>query len=245
MSDSQSINTSLLEVLVSSKNECVLICNLSDHTFHFIFDAWWGSINVGSKRPLEWSKSRRALLWNFYLHCGIEDTGSPGIICIVCHQVHRHPSEHGTSSMGKHLMAKVHITKLNEFTESEVSQLTRTTIDETAWAILQRQGSCGITIVSSQKKLIFNSEILFILTRLISRPLWTGSKGLSNCRISPRFPESLPHVRMCFGSHSMECYIKPRAATVIWGIMRQASAAIRQQPYQHLQDRILTDSWSN
>ena len=59
--------------------------------------------------------------------------------------------------MGKHLLAKAHIAKLNQSIESEVSELTSTTVDETAIAIFKRQGSGGITIVSSQKKLIFDS----------------------------------------------------------------------------------------
>ena len=53
--------------------------------------------------------------------------------------------------MGKYLLAKAHIAKLNELTESEVSELTSTTIDEEALAILKRQDSRGITIVRLQK----------------------------------------------------------------------------------------------
>jgi len=53
--------------------------------------------------------------------------------------------------MGKLLLAKADIAKLNELTDSEVSELTSTTIDQTALAILKRQDSHGITIVSSQK----------------------------------------------------------------------------------------------
>jgi hypothetical protein len=158
MSDTQSLNTSLLEVMISSKNERVFIRDLSDLTLQIIFDAWWASMNVGSKRPIAWKNSRHAPSWRFYLHCGIEETGSPGIICIVCHQVLRHPSEHGTSSMGKHLLAKAHIAKLNELTESEVTELTSTTVDETPLAILKRQGSRGITIVSLQRKTIFDIQ---------------------------------------------------------------------------------------
>jgi len=135
--------------MISSKDECVFIRDLSDLTLQFIFDAWWASMNVDSKRPIAWNKSRHAPSWRFYLHCGIEETGSPGIICIVCHQVLRHPSEQGTSSMGKHLLAKAHSAKLNELTESEVTELTSSTVDGTALAILKRQGSRGITIVSS------------------------------------------------------------------------------------------------
>jgi hypothetical protein len=37
--------------------------------------------------------------------------------------------------MGKHLLAKAHIRKLNELTQSEVSELTKSTVDETALAI--------------------------------------------------------------------------------------------------------------
>jgi len=54
--------------------------------------------------------------------------------------------------MGKHSLAKAHIAKLNELTESEVTELTSSTVGETALAILKRQGCRGITIVSSQRK---------------------------------------------------------------------------------------------
>jgi len=159
MSDTQSLNTSLLEVMISSKNERVFIHDLSDLTMQIIFNAWWASMNVGSKWPIAWKNSRHAPSWRFYLHCGIEETGSPGIICILCHQVLHHPSEHGTSSMGKHLLAKTHIAKLNELTEWEVTELTSSTVDETALAILKRQRSCGITIVSVPRKMIFDIQL--------------------------------------------------------------------------------------
>jgi len=159
MSDTQSLNTSLLEVMISSKNEHVFIHDLSDLTLQIIFDAWCASMNVGSKRPIAWKNSRHAPSSRFYLHCGIEETSSPGIICIVCHQVVRHPLEHATSSMGKHLLAKAHIAKLNELTESEVTELTSSTVDETALAILKRQRSRGITIVSLQRKIIFDIQL--------------------------------------------------------------------------------------
>jgi len=151
MSDTQSLNTSLLEVMIFSKNERVFIRDLSDLTLQIIFDAWWASMHEGSKWPIAWKNSRHTPSWRFYLHCGIEETGSPGIIFIVCHQVLRHPSEHGTSSMGKHLLAKAHIAKLNELTASKVTELPSSTVDETALAILKRQGSRGITIVRWQR----------------------------------------------------------------------------------------------
>jgi len=59
--------------------------------------------------------------------------------------------------MGKHLLAKAHIAKLTKLTKWEDSELTRTTVDDTALAILKRQGNWGITIVRLRKKLIFDS----------------------------------------------------------------------------------------
>jgi len=141
MWDSQSLNTSLLKVMISSKNERVFIRDMSDLTVQIIFDESWAPMNVGSKWPIAWNNSRHAPSWRCYLQCGIEENGSPGIICIVCHQVLRHPSEHGTSSMRKHLLAKAHIAKLNELTESGVTELTCLTVDQTALVILERQGS--------------------------------------------------------------------------------------------------------
>jgi hypothetical protein len=60
--------------------------------------------------------------------------------------------------MWKHLLAKAHIPKLNELTESEVTELTSSTVDETVLAILKRHGSRGITIVSLQRKIIFDIQ---------------------------------------------------------------------------------------
>ena len=116
-------------------------------------------MNVDSKSPIAWNNSTHAPSWRFYLHCRIEETGSPGTICIIFHQVLRHSSEHGISSMGKHSLAKAHIAKLNELTESEVTKLTSSTVDETALAILKRQGSRGITIVSPQSEFIFDIQV--------------------------------------------------------------------------------------
>jgi hypothetical protein len=144
--------------MICSKYEHFCTRDLSDLTLQIIFNGWWTSTNESSKRPIAWNNSRHVPSWPFYLHCGIEETGSPGIICIICYQVLRHRSEHGTSSMRKHLLAKAHITKLNEFTESEVTELTSSRVDETSLAILKRQGSPGITIVSLQRKIILDIQ---------------------------------------------------------------------------------------
>ena len=124
MSHSKHLNTSLLEVMISSKEKPGYILDLSDLSLHIIFDAWWASMNVGSMQPISWNISRHAPSWRFYLHCGIQKTGSPGIKCIVCHQVLCHPSEHGTSSMGTQLLAEAHNAKLNKLHELEVTEFT-------------------------------------------------------------------------------------------------------------------------
>jgi len=145
--------------MISSKNECVVIRDVSNLTLQIVFNALWAAMNVDSTRPIAWNNSRHAPWWRFYLHCGIEETSSPGIICIICHRVLRHPSEHGTSSMGKHLLTKPHIAKLNKLTVSEVTKLTGSTVDEIVLAILKRQGSRWITIVCSQRKFIFDIQV--------------------------------------------------------------------------------------
>jgi len=61
--------------------------------------------------------------------------------------------------MGKHLLTKAHNTKLNELTESEVTELTSSTVDESGLAILKRQGSRGIKIVSVPRKMILDIEL--------------------------------------------------------------------------------------
>jgi hypothetical protein len=56
--------------------------------------------------------------------------------------------------MGKHFLPTLHSAKLNELTESEVSELTSTTVYGTALAMLKRLGSHIITIGRLQKKFI-------------------------------------------------------------------------------------------
>jgi len=160
MQDSKSLNTSLLEVMISSINNRICFRHLSDLTLQIIFDAWWASLNVDSKLPVAWINCRHAPSWRCFLHCGLEETGSPGIISIVSHQVRRHSSEHGTSSMWKHFLAKAHIAKLNKLTKSDVTELTRSTVDETALALLKRQGSQRITLASSQSQIIYDIQVI-------------------------------------------------------------------------------------
>jgi hypothetical protein len=73
--------------------------------------------------------------------------------------------------MGKHLLATTHIAKLNELTVSEVTELTSSTVDETSLDILKLQGSRGIPIVCSQRKIKFTIQVLSVLTELTGKTL--------------------------------------------------------------------------
>jgi len=136
MSDSKSSITSVLELMMSSKNKRDFIPDLSDRTLQIIFKAWWASMHGGSEPPIASDISGHAPSWWIYSQCRREGNSIPDIICIICHDVLCHPSEHGSSSVGEHLQAKAHIAKLNELTESEVTELTSSMVDETALAIL-------------------------------------------------------------------------------------------------------------
>jgi len=160
--------------MISFKNEFIFIRELSYLALQVLFHDWWASIDLSSKHPIAWNNSWYAPLWCFYLHCGIEKTSIPDTIFIICHQVLQHQSKHGTSSMGKQVLAKACIAKLNEITESEVTKVTTSTVDETALAILKRQWSRRITIVCSQRKFVFNIKILSILTELPDRMVQSG-----------------------------------------------------------------------
>jgi len=106
MSDSKWLNTSLVEVMLSSNDERDFILDLNNLSFELIFDAWWASMDVGLKRPSASNNSRPVPSWRFNLDCRSEVTGSAGIRCIECHQVLRNPSEYGTSSLAETLAGK-------------------------------------------------------------------------------------------------------------------------------------------
>jgi len=73
----------------------------------------------------------------------------------------------------------------NILRKSEVSELTRITVDETAFPTLKRQASHSITIVCSQRKTLFVNEIICIVIQLTDTTVHTGNTGLPNCRTSP------------------------------------------------------------
>ena len=137
-----------------------------------------------------------------------------------------HLSEYGTSSMGTHLVAKAHITMWTELTEWEVTEFNSSMVNDTALAILRRQGCRRITIVRSQTKFILDIQVQSILTELTHKILQTGSEGLWNIRNSPRHVQSLPHFRSCFRSCSLECYNKSCAMRLLYSIQKWPSAAI-------------------
>ena len=87
MSDYDSLITSLLEVLISSQHECVFIRDFSNLTLQIIFNSWWLFMSVGSKCPVTSNNPRHVLSWRLNLHCGKKETGIPGIMCIISHQV--------------------------------------------------------------------------------------------------------------------------------------------------------------
>jgi len=156
MSDSKSSNTGLLEFMIFSNNECARMCNLSNISLQIVFDIWWASIHVASKSPIAWNNSTHAPVWVYYSLCGIEKTGSTGIVGIICHQVLRHPSHNGTSLLHKHFLGKSHIITLHKSVESEVTEINSSTVDLAAMDILRKQGSWIITTVSLQIKIIFH-----------------------------------------------------------------------------------------
>jgi hypothetical protein len=135
---------------------------LNDLTFQIIIHAVYIFINRGSKHCIADNTLEYAPSWRFYLYCAIEEPSSPDIQYTTCLQVLRLPSEHGTSSMGKHFLATGHIAKLNKLTDLEVSELTSSMADETACAILKRQGSHRIRSGSSQRKFTLDFHFQYI-----------------------------------------------------------------------------------
>jgi uridylate kinase len=82
--------------------------------------------------------------------------------------------------MGKHMIAKAHIAKLNQLTELEVAELSSSMVDETALVILKRQGIRGITIVSLQQHIIFDRQnIPNGQLRTLKRPNFTKIRGIA------------------------------------------------------------------
>jgi hypothetical protein len=98
--------------MTSSTIELVFISPLINSMLQSIFFACQASMNVDSKCSDDWNHSSHIPAWQYCLHYRIEKTCGPGISSIICHQVHGHPLEHGTSSMGKHLLATLYIGKL-------------------------------------------------------------------------------------------------------------------------------------
>jgi hypothetical protein len=49
MPDSQSPNTSFIDVVISSRHKYVFIHNLGDLDLSLMFDPWWASRNMGWK----------------------------------------------------------------------------------------------------------------------------------------------------------------------------------------------------
>lgn len=112
MSDSKSLYAILVDVMIASKYKHVFSCDLRDHTLQIILNALWTSIIVSSYGSIASNNHRHPVVWQIESHCGIEETGRPGIIYINSHYLLHYLSVHGTSPMGQHLLAKAHIAKL-------------------------------------------------------------------------------------------------------------------------------------
>ena len=148
-------DTSLLEVIYSAKEEHIFLRGLADEALQIAFDEWWSSMEVQTKHAIVWKNSRHASSWRFFRHCAIAENGCPGVICIVCHTVLTHPSENGTSTMGKHLLTKSHKAKLSELTVKEVDFLTGSAGDEQVLAALKKKGSQGVMVASHPCQKLF------------------------------------------------------------------------------------------
>ena len=117
------------------------------------------------------------ILLNMHLHCDticiaeLRRMASPASyvsFVIKCSAIHQYM---GPGSWGNTCWQRAHIAQLNELTDSEVTELTTSTGDETALAILKRQESRGITLVGSQSKFIFDIYISSIFTTLTDKAL--------------------------------------------------------------------------
>jgi len=199
-------------------NVAVFIRHLRNLTLEIIFNAGCTAMKVGSKCHIGWNKFSHATSWQYNFHCRIPQNGSTGIICIICHQVLHHLSEHETSSIEKPLIPSAHIAKFNVLTVSEVTELTSSMVDETAVAILRGEGSWGISILSVQWNFILDSPVWSLLTQLTDKTLEAGSEGLWHVQISPWHMQSLFDSRLCFSSWSMESYVTSRATIVLYSI---------------------------
>ena len=63
------LNTSFLEVMISSKNERVFSRALSNLILQIMFLACQASMSLGSNRPVTWINPRHAPLWCFHSQC--------------------------------------------------------------------------------------------------------------------------------------------------------------------------------
>jgi len=66
MSDAASLDSPVLEVVISSNNECVIIRDLTDRTLQIILDARCSSLTVGWKCTIAWNNSSHVPSWQFF-----------------------------------------------------------------------------------------------------------------------------------------------------------------------------------
>jgi hypothetical protein len=93
----------------------------------------------------------------------------------VYHQVLPHPSEHGTGSMGYHMLATAYSTKLHKLSSLEVTDFTISMLNKAALARMMRKEGGGSTIASLDTKFTCDISVISILTELTGKALVTGT----------------------------------------------------------------------
>jgi hypothetical protein len=104
------------KIMTSSHKEYFFSYDSSDQTLPIAVDTWWAFMKVGPKLSITQNYSQHAPSWHFYFNSRIAVTSYPSIICIICDQVLRPPSEHRTGLLVKQLLANAQIAKLDEST---------------------------------------------------------------------------------------------------------------------------------
>jgi hypothetical protein len=83
MSESKSFNTSLIEVMISHKTECIFIHELSDHPFQIIFDDLWASTNIGMRHSIAWNDDSQEPLVTILF--AVRNSGGRQLRNQICH----------------------------------------------------------------------------------------------------------------------------------------------------------------
>jgi len=111
MPDSNSLNTSFLELLKCFKNESVFIRDFRDLVLQFTLNAWWVSFNVSWKYPTAGSNSRYVTAGDSIYIVGFRKLASPVsyvLLLINFFAIHQYmkPVQWGNTSLQKHRLQR-------------------------------------------------------------------------------------------------------------------------------------------